>query len=141
MGCLTIINHLNDPYPTASEKQQLAKMLGLSQVQVKTWFANVRRRSKNTDEFQRRCKNHWSKPMAECSSIMSLPSSPLPLPYPSNHNLHLCLGKNICHTWRTTDRLEGRTRITCSHSLMGSIAKRGITSIHTTTTSTRSATT
>ena len=38
--------HLNDPYPTAYEKQELAKMSGLSVAQVKTWFANARRRSK-----------------------------------------------------------------------------------------------
>ena len=40
------INHQSDPYPTVIEKQQLAISTGLKIGQVKTWFANARRRSK-----------------------------------------------------------------------------------------------
>ena len=39
-------NHESDPYPTVLEKQQLARVTGLTIAQVKTWFANARRRSK-----------------------------------------------------------------------------------------------
>lgn len=54
-----LLNHLNDPYPDANEKQQLAKMSGLTQAQVKTWFANARRRGKNNEEFLKRCNEDW----------------------------------------------------------------------------------
>ena len=67
---LWLMNHFNDPYPSANEKQQLAKISGLSHAQVKTWFANARRRSKTTEEFQRRCRNHWSVPISECKFQM-----------------------------------------------------------------------
>lgn len=42
-----LMNHRHDPYPSVVEKQQLAKVSGLTISQVKTWFANARRRSKN----------------------------------------------------------------------------------------------
>ena len=55
-------NHESDPYPTVLEKQQLARVTGLTIAQVKTWFANARRRSKTSthhsavvDPDKRRC--------------------------------------------------------------------------------------
>nr|AEP44002.1 sine oculis-like transcription factor [Craspedacusta sowerbii] len=41
--------HAADPYPSALEKQELARLSGLSGGQVKTWFANARRRSKKVE--------------------------------------------------------------------------------------------
>ena len=38
--------HSNYPYPNLKEKQMLAKQTGLTLYQVKTWFANTRRRKK-----------------------------------------------------------------------------------------------
>ena len=51
-----LLSHIEDPYPTRQEKQQLAALSGLTTNQVKTWFANARRRSKSTDEFRKRCE-------------------------------------------------------------------------------------
>ena len=44
-----LYSHATDPYPSAHEKQELAKLTGLSQAQVKTWFANARRRNKKLE--------------------------------------------------------------------------------------------
>ena len=56
---------LQDPYPSANEKQQLARISGLSHAQVKTWFANARRRSKsNSEEFQRKCSSQLNIPLS-----------------------------------------------------------------------------
>ena len=54
-----LLNHIEDPYPTRQEKQQLATISGLTTNQVKTWFANARRRSKSADEFRRRCEENF----------------------------------------------------------------------------------
>jgi hypothetical protein len=41
-------NHLNNPYPTQSEKENLARLGGISVKQVTAWFSNRRNRSQNT---------------------------------------------------------------------------------------------
>jgi hypothetical protein len=41
-------NHLNNPYPTQSEKENLAQLGGISVKQVTAWFSNRRNRSQNT---------------------------------------------------------------------------------------------
>lgn len=64
-----LLNHLQDPYPSALEKQQLAKMSSLSTRQVKTWFANARRRSKSTDEFRKRCEESNTQQMKMSTSF------------------------------------------------------------------------
>ena len=53
-------NHSNDPYPSAIEKQELAKISGLTQSQVKTWFANARRRGKSGQGLYTKCARHES---------------------------------------------------------------------------------
>lgn len=40
--------HLENPYPTKAEKEDLAKRGGITLGQVKSWFANKRNRSNNT---------------------------------------------------------------------------------------------
>ncbi|KAH8893938.1 hypothetical protein GQ53DRAFT_622560, partial [Thozetella sp. PMI_491] len=40
--------HLDNPYPTEQEKEGLAKQSGLSKAQVVNWFANARRRQKQS---------------------------------------------------------------------------------------------
>ncbi|XP_064599380.1 uncharacterized protein LOC135465928 [Liolophura sinensis] len=40
--------HIDHPYPTPSETESLATACGLTQEQVKKWFANKRNRSANT---------------------------------------------------------------------------------------------
>ena len=40
--------HVDNPYPTEEEKQQLAFQCGISVSQVKSWFANKRNRTNNT---------------------------------------------------------------------------------------------
>jgi len=54
-----LADHLNDPYPSALEKQRLAEISGLTQAQVKTWFANARRRGKNFDD-EKKFDESWS---------------------------------------------------------------------------------
>ena len=40
--------HMDNPYPSEEEKQQLATVCGISVGQVKSWFANKRNRTNNT---------------------------------------------------------------------------------------------
>jgi hypothetical protein len=40
--------HLENPYPTKAEKEDLAKRGGITLGQVKSWYANKRNRSNNT---------------------------------------------------------------------------------------------
>lgn len=42
------MEHLNNPYPQQVEKEQLAKLGGISVKQVTAWFSNRRNRSQNT---------------------------------------------------------------------------------------------
>ena len=41
-------DHLNNPYPSQSEKENLARLGGISVKQVTAWFSNRRNRSQNT---------------------------------------------------------------------------------------------
>ena len=41
-------DHLNSPYPSHSEKENLAILGGISMKQVTAWFSNRRNRSQNT---------------------------------------------------------------------------------------------
>lgn len=41
-------NHLDNPYPSKSDKDKMAALGGISVTQVKSWFANKRNRSNNT---------------------------------------------------------------------------------------------
>lgn len=47
-----LVEHYNDPYPNAEEKLALAKFSGLTSNQVKTWFANARRRIHKGENLQ-----------------------------------------------------------------------------------------
>ncbi len=51
--------HIEYPYPTEEEKQQLSQQAGLALAQVTCWFANKRNRSNNTRKSSN--KNLWSK--------------------------------------------------------------------------------
>ena len=42
------LEHINNPYPTMSEKEKLAQMGGITIKQVNAWFSNRRNRSQNT---------------------------------------------------------------------------------------------
>ncbi|XP_057291338.1 homeobox protein six1a-like [Hydractinia symbiolongicarpus] len=86
-----LMNHIVDPYPSASDKQHLAEISGLSQAQVKTWFANARRRSKNTEEFQQKSglsgktiSPSCTKSFSVCSPSSSYESST----YPNHDHTH-----------------------------------------------------
>lgn len=39
-----LMAHMDDPYPSADDKEELAQASGLSYDQVKSWFSNVRYR-------------------------------------------------------------------------------------------------
>ncbi|KAK3104379.1 hypothetical protein FSP39_000634 [Pinctada imbricata] len=41
-------SHLENPYPTKAEKEEMARQGGITLTQVKSWFANKRNRSNNT---------------------------------------------------------------------------------------------
>eukprot|EP00794_Sanderia_malayensis_P018957 gene18957-20863_t len=53
-----LAEHFNDPYPSGEEKIGLAKLSGLSPNQVKTWFANARRRIHKGSDFMTRLTDH-----------------------------------------------------------------------------------
>lgn len=42
------MDHINNPYPQPVEKEQLAKLGGITVKQVTAWFSNRRNRSQNT---------------------------------------------------------------------------------------------
>lgn len=46
-------NHLNNPYPTPAEKNELLKQTGLTKIQLSNWFINVRRRKVFRDHFEK----------------------------------------------------------------------------------------
>lgn len=46
-----LLNHLDNPYPTAEEKQELLERTGLTKVQLSNWFINVRRRKVYNDAY------------------------------------------------------------------------------------------
>ncbi|SMN18985.1 similar to Saccharomyces cerevisiae YGL096W TOS8 Homeodomain-containing protein and putative transcription factor found associated with chromatin [Maudiozyma saulgeensis] len=48
-----LVNHLNNPYPTPAEKNELLKQTGLTKIQLSNWFINVRRRKVFTDHFDK----------------------------------------------------------------------------------------
>lgn len=39
-----LLDHLNDPYPTPTEKTELARVTGLLPSQIQHWFTNIRKR-------------------------------------------------------------------------------------------------
>lgn len=39
-----LLAHTEDPYPTPDEKKQLQELTGLTKVQIRNWFTNVRKR-------------------------------------------------------------------------------------------------
>ena len=51
-----IFKHLNNPYPTETQKRILANSTGLTIVQVSNWFINARRRllKKNKHKWEKR---------------------------------------------------------------------------------------
>ena len=49
-----LLNHLDNPYPTAEEKQELLERTGLTKVQLSNWFINVRRRKVYNDAYDYR---------------------------------------------------------------------------------------
>ncbi|XP_066928201.1 homeobox protein six1-like isoform X2 [Clytia hemisphaerica] len=87
-----LINHKSDPYPSVLEKQQLANLSGLTIPQVKTWFANARRRSKTNSEMKmKRCEEGFSnslKPSFYPRKTGS-PSSCTLLPSPSSSSVSM----------------------------------------------------
>ncbi|GMM57603.1 Cup9 protein [Maudiozyma humilis] len=46
-----LLNHLNNPYPTAQEKRELLIKTGLTKIQLSNWFINVRRRKIFSDYY------------------------------------------------------------------------------------------
>ncbi|BFZ22087.1 hypothetical protein BsWGS_25125 [Bradybaena similaris] len=74
-----LYKHRENPYPTKLEKMELVKHSHMTLTQVSNWFANARRRLKNTVQgddltWERRIKdyNHFAEGNAE---LFSLPSS------------------------------------------------------------------
>ena len=70
----TILNqwyeeHLNNPYPSETEKSQLAERCGISMSQVKSWFANKRNRTNNT---KRQVPNYFIEKFPEYSGLVHL---------------------------------------------------------------------
>lgn len=57
-------NHLDNPYPTASEKKELIEKTNLSSVQLSNWFINVRRRKLFSQYYDLK-----DKPISRRSSI------------------------------------------------------------------------
>ncbi|KAG0670475.1 hypothetical protein C6P45_002379 [Maudiozyma exigua] len=55
-----LVNHLNNPYPTPAEKNELLKQTGLTKIQLSNWFINVRRRKVFTDNFDKKLVNNKS---------------------------------------------------------------------------------
>lgn len=55
-----LVNHLNNPYPTPAEKNELLKQTGLTKIQLSNWFINVRRRKVFTDNFDKKIVNNKS---------------------------------------------------------------------------------
>ncbi|CAH8494232.1 unnamed protein product [Heterobilharzia americana] len=51
-------SHTDNPYPTASEKEQIAALGGITVMQVCSWFANRRTRTANTKPKKNRRKLH-----------------------------------------------------------------------------------
>ncbi|CAH8488263.1 unnamed protein product [Schistosoma turkestanicum] len=49
-------NHVDNPYPTTAEKEQLAALGGITVIQVSSWFANRRTRTANTKPKKNRRK-------------------------------------------------------------------------------------
>ena len=53
-----LANHINNPYPTPAEKNELLKQTGLTKIQLSNWFINVRRRKVFTDNFDKKLVNN-----------------------------------------------------------------------------------
>ena len=49
-----LVQHLNNPYPTPAEKNELLRQTGLTKIQLSNWFINVRRRKVFTDHFDKK---------------------------------------------------------------------------------------
>ncbi|CAH8523860.1 unnamed protein product [Schistosoma bovis] len=49
-------NHVDNPYPTTAEKEELAALGGITVIQVSSWFANRRTRTANTKPKKNRRK-------------------------------------------------------------------------------------
>jgi len=58
--------HLYRPYPTYSEKKELAKLCGISSSKVDTWFANKRNRTHNTKKLPPKYSHLLSFPSNAC---------------------------------------------------------------------------
>lgn len=54
--------HMNNPYPSDEEKSQLAERAGITEQQVKSWFANKRSRANNT---KKQVPNYFIKKFPE----------------------------------------------------------------------------
>lgn len=63
------MNHINNPYPSDTEKQELANRCNISLSQVKSWFANKRNRSNNT---KRQVPNYFIHKYPEYSHIVHM---------------------------------------------------------------------
>lgn len=63
-----LVAHSDDPYPTVEEKDQLSRATGLTAVQIANWFANARRRQRQTVRAARR-QSHFAS------------GSPMPSPH------------------------------------------------------------
>lgn len=46
-----LLSHLQNPYPTPAEKNELLRQTGLTKIQLSNWFINVRRRKVFTDYY------------------------------------------------------------------------------------------
>ncbi|OAA65098.1 Homeodomain-related protein [Akanthomyces lecanii RCEF 1005] len=50
------LGNLQHPYPTDTEKQDMARVTGLQMNQITNWFINARRRKLPTHDQQRSCR-------------------------------------------------------------------------------------
>ncbi|KAH7036020.1 uncharacterized protein B0I36DRAFT_240341 [Microdochium trichocladiopsis] len=67
-----LVAHSDNPYPTVEEKEQLGSATGLTAVQIANWFANARRRQRQTARAVRK-QSHFSRGS--------------PMPSPSNYSM------------------------------------------------------
>ncbi|CAG2226914.1 unnamed protein product [Mytilus edulis] len=61
--------HIYNPYPTETEKEQLASIAGITVAQVKSWFANRRSRASNR---KRQVPNYFLEKFPEYSSHVQM---------------------------------------------------------------------
>ena len=110
-----LYSHKHNPYPTKDDKIRLAHVSSMTLTQVSNWFANARRRLKNTVrepgmtwEDRIRCYNDHVVGKAELLSVSSMGSD-----FESEMGEELT-GKNSTSAQRDDCSLSGRSTIKMS---------------------------